>query len=195
MPLSSHLAPGFTRLTYSGTGRPHHQIIPIKFAGTPTPGVSPEILPTSGTPIDVGGAVLLYLAEAWAPQFPSSVKAGLFDVYAVDPETGVRTFIFAGNGDTVGTSIETQVAQSEAVWVFKSTVGRPIKVWLMEATYAFDARNVGVVPADGRQAMVDYILGADNMFYGRTDAYPLAFQTFTSKENDVLRRNGGFFDL
>jgi len=194
MPFSSHLAPGFVRITYSGTKKPHHQIICVNFAGTPTPGVSPEILPTSGSPIDVGGAVLLYLATAWAPQFPSTVKAGLFDVYSVDPDTGERTFIYAGDGDTIGTSVAAQVAQSQAVWTFKSSVGRAIRVYLMEAVYAFDVRNVGSVPADGRQDMLDYVLSGDNMFYGQTNAYPLAFQTFISKENDVLRRNGGLFD-
>lgn len=195
MPLSSKLAPGFVRITYSGVRNPHHQIICVNFAGTPTPGVSPEVLPTSGTPIDIGSAVLLYLAEAWAPQFPSGVKAGLFDVYAVDPDTGARTFIYAGNGDTVGTNTDPVIPFSEAVWTFKSTVGKPIRVYLMESVYEVDARNVGTVPADGRQEMLDYILGDDNIFYGQTNAYPLAFQAFTSKTNDVLRRNGGFTDV
>lgn len=195
MPLSSHLAPGFVRVTYSGTRNPHHQIIPINFAGDPTPGVSPEVLPTGGTPIDLGGALLLYAADAMCKQFPSTVRIGAADAYSVDPDTGVRTFIYTYDLATIGVNVGTQVAFTEGVWMFKSTVGKPIKVYLMESVYAADVRNVGSVPADARQDMLDYILSADNIFYGRTDAYPLGFMTFTSKINDVLRRNGGFTDV
>jgi len=195
MPLSSHLAPGFARITYSGSRNPHHEIVPLNFAGTPTPGVSPEVLPTGGSPIDLGGALLLYVASAMAPQFPSTVKIGAADAYSVDPVTGIRTFIYAYNLDTIGTNVNPRINFTEAVWVFKSTVGKPIKVYLMESVYDADQRNVGIVPADARQDMLDYVLSSDNIFYGRTDAYPLAFRTFTTKINDVLRRNGGFTDV
>jgi len=195
MPLSSHLAPGFARITYSGTRNPHHQVIPVNYAGTPTPGVSPEVLPTGGSPIDLGGALLLYVSSAMAAQFPSTIRIGAADAYSVDPVTGVRTFIYTYDLATIGTNVGTQVPFTEGVWMFKSTVGKPIKVYLMESVYAPDVRNVGSVPADARQDMLDYVLSPDNIFYGRTDAYPLGFQTFTSKINDVLRRNGGFTDV
>jgi len=195
MPLSSHLAPGFVRITYSGLRNPHHQVIPINFAGTPTPGVSPEVLPTGGSPIDLGGALLLYVSSAMAAQFPAAVKIGAADAYSVDPVTGIRTFVYAYNLDTIGTNTNPQIGFVEAVWMFKSTVGKPVKVYLMESVYDSDQRNVGVVPADHRQDMLDYVLSADNIFYGRTDAYPQTFRTFTTKINDVLRRNGGFSDV
>jgi hypothetical protein len=195
MPLSSHLAPMFARLTYSGSRNPHHQIICLNPAGDPTPGVSPELLPTGGTPIDAGGALLLYVTQALAPQYPAAVRFGAVDLYSVDPDTGVRTFIFAYNMDTIGTNINPVIPFTESVFVFKSTVGKPIKVYCMESVYDSDQRNVGIVPADARQDMLDYVLSADNILYGQTNAYPLVFNTFTSKINDVLRRNGGFTDV
>jgi len=195
MPLSSRLAPGFIRLTYEGTRLPHHQIIPINFSGVPTPGVSPEIMPTGGISGDWLALLGIYLTLAFLPQYPAAVSTGNADIYAVDPVTGVRQFIYTANTDGVGTNAAAVVPFSEGVWVFKSSVGKPVKVYCMESVYAPDSRNVGSVPADGRQDMVDYILSPDNIFYGRTDAYPLAFQTFTSKTNDVLRRNGGFSDV
>lgn len=195
MPLSSHLAPGFIRLTYSGAFLPHHQIIPINFSGTPTPGVEPELSPTGGTPVLFTVAVDNYVADALAPSLGDTTKVGLADIYAVDPTTGVRTFIYTYNAAGIGTSINDQVPTVEAVWVFKSTVGKPIKVYVMEGVYEPDARNVGTVPVGPRQDMIDYILSADNIFYGRTNAYPLAFSTFTSKVNDVLRRRQGFSDV
>lgn len=195
MALDPHLAPGFVRITYSGSRNPHHQVIPINFAGDPTPGVSPEVLPTGGTPIDLGGALLLYASTAMAPQYPLAVRIGAADCYAVDADTGIRTFIHAYNLDTIGTNPAPVMPFTEAIWMFKSTVGKPVKVYLMETVYQADERNVGSVPPDNRQDMIDYILSSDNIFYGRTNAYPQTFRTFTTKINDVLRRNGGFTDV
>jgi len=195
MPLSSHLAPGFGRITYSGSRNPHHAIIPVNFAGVPTPGVSPELMTSGGTPIDAGGAFVLYCTTAFAPQFATTTKFGAVDLYSVDPVTGVRTFIYAYNMNSIGSNVNPQIPFTEAVWVFKSTVGKPIKIYGMEAVYDSDQRNVGTVPADARQDMIDYMLGSDCIVYGRYDAYPLVFNTFTTKINDVLRANGGFSDV
>ncbi len=196
MPLSSHLAPGFIRGVYSGTFLPHHYIIPIKFAGVPTPGVSPEILPTSGDAVDWKEALDNFISTTFSLSFNEDTHFGLADIYAVDSVTGVRTFIFTGNVDMNGAeTVSPNIPNVEGVFVFKTTAGRPLKVYTMEGIYAADARNVGVVPAGPRQSMINYITGPDNIFYGRTDAYPLAFSTFTSKVNDVLRQRQGFNDV
>lgn len=195
MPLSSHLAPGFIRIAYEGIRNPHHQIIPINFADTPSPGVAPTLLPSGGTPVLWSTAVTTYVTSALATNLASGVKIGAADIYSVDPVTGERSFIYTMNTNDLGENVALEQPFTQAVWVFKSSVGKPIKVYLMESVYAPDVRNVGSVPADARQDMIDYILSPDNIFYGRTNAYPLAFMTFTSKINDVLRRNGGFTDV
>lgn len=195
MPLSSHLAPGFIRLTYSGLFLPHHMVIPINFASEPAQGVSPVLLTTDGSEVDwiVG---LGALVGAISGAFNTDTKFGLADIYQVNPSTGIRTFIFTHNVNAVGTDDANEnVSASEGVFVFKSSVGRPIKVYIMEGTYAPDARNVGVVPAGSRQDIIDYVLSGDNIIYGRENAYPLAFQTFTSKINDTIRRRQGFSDV
>lgn len=196
MPLSSHLAPGFIRLTYEGTRLPHHQIIPIKFVDAdPVPGVDPQIYDKSGDDHSFTASVSLYVAQALVPQLATGTRVGAADIYKVDPVTGVRTFVYTTNVNDEGENTEPVSAFTESVWMFKSTVGKPIKVYVMEAVWLPDSRNVGSVPADERQDMLDYILSDACMFYGRTDAWPLSFSTFTSKTNDVLRRNGGFSDV
>lgn len=195
MPLSSHLAPGFIRLTYSGIFLPHHMIIPINFASAPAQGVSPVLLTTDGSEVDFVTAIGL-LVGAIASSFSTATKFGAADIYSVSPDTGIRTFIFTTNLASLGTdAINPDVNSSEGVFVFKSTVGRPVKLYIMEGTYEPNARNVGVVPAGPRQDVVDYVLSGDNIIYGRENAYPLAFMTFTSKINDVLRRRQGFSDV
>lgn len=195
MPLSSHLAPGFIRATYSGVFLPHHMIIPINFASTPAQGVAPDLLTSSGGTIgwQTGLAALI---AALAPSFGVETKFGLADIYAVDPITGIRTFIYTEDVAQTGSdAINPNINSGEGIFVFKSTVGKPIKIYVMEGTYEPNARNVGVVPAGPRQDLIDYILSIDNIVYGQTNAYPLAFQTFTSKINDVLRRRQGFTDV
>ena len=196
MPLSSHLAPGFIRLTYEGTVKPHHQIIPIKFvADEPTQGIDPEILTSNDTPVNFTTAIAGYVADALVKVLAVGTRVGIADIYSVDATTGIRKFIYTSNVNDIGENVNPVQPFTESVWLFKSAVGKPVKVYVMEAVFEPDSRNVGTVPADARQDMLDYVLSTDNIFYGRTDAFPLAFSTFTSKINDVLRRNGGFTDV
>lgn len=195
MVLSSHLAPGFIRLTYSGLVLPHHMIIPIQFVGTPVPGVDPDLEQQGATTITFSSAIDAYVSTALVTQFPSTVKFGLADIYKVDATTGVRTFIFSHNVNQVGSNVGTQVPNTQAIWMFKTAVGKLLKVTLMESVYAADSRNVGSVPADARQDVLDYILSPDDIVIGRFDAFPIAFMSFVSKENDVLRRRTGFSDV
>lgn len=195
MPLSSKLAPGFIRLAYEGTRVPHHQIIPINFADPPTPGVIPTLMPTGGTPLSFTTAIEEYVSAAMSTNLAVGVRIGSADIYSVNPVTGVRTFIWTRQLAEEGDNVNATVPFTESVWVFKSAIGKPIKVYLMESVYDADQRNVGSVPADARQDVIDYVLSPTNIFYGRTNAYPIAFMTFTSKINDVLRRNGGFTDV
>jgi len=186
--LSSHLAPGFIRLRYTGSTIPHNQIIPIKPASPMVAGVNPTLLTSGGGEVPFSEAIQTYWTDAFADSFSGVTVPGFAEIYAVDPDTGIRTFIFAVSVTGIGTSGDEQVPLVEGIWFFKTTAGKPLKVYAMEGTYGADVRNIGSVPADGRQAMVDYITSNDNIFYGRTDAWPLVFLSFTSKENDVLRR-------
>lgn len=190
--LSSRLAPGFIRLRYSGETQPHTQVLPIKFVGTPVPGVDPILETTNGTEVAFTAAILDYVDNVLAASFDANTDFGFADIYAVDPTTGVRTFIYTTNIAEVGDAVTPNVALVEGVFVFKTTAGKPLKIYTMEGVYSADARTIGVVPADGRQTMVNYILSGLNIVYGRENAWPLAFMSFTSKVNDVLRRRDGF---
>ena len=195
MPLSSHLAPGFFRLAYGGTRNPHHIVVPIKFAGTPTPGENADLETADGTSSTFEVALQAFIDGVLAPNLAADTPIGAADLYSVDPTTGVRSFIYTKSTASEGTNVNPVKPFTESVWMFKSTAGKPIKIYIMESVYAADQRNIGSVPADARQDVVTYMLSGDCCVYGRTDSWPLAFRTFTSKTNDVLRRNGGFTDV
>ena len=188
MPLSSALAPGFIRLRYSGVNRPHNQNIPIKFDGVPTPGVDPALETSSGGSAPFSVAILDFVDNVYAKSFSSDTVFGFADIYAVDPITGIRSFIFSTSISEVGDSVSVRVAKVEGIFLYKTTLGRFLKVYVMEGVYTADLRDIGSVPADGRLDMNNYILGATNIFYGRQDSFPQTFISFTSKVNDVLRR-------
>lgn len=195
MPLSSHLAPGFIRYTYSSPTFPHHGIIPIKFNGIPEQGVEPSLETSSGGNVMFSTGIDLMIDSAIRTQYNADTNFGLADIYSVDPVTGERSWIFSHNIDAEGSNIAANVTISRATWMFKSTVGKPIKVVLMGSVYTPNSRNVGSVPADARQDVLDYMLGDDCIVYGRTDAWPLTFVSFTSKTDDVLRALYGFNDV
>jgi hypothetical protein len=194
MTLSSSKAPGFIRLRYQGVTQPHTEEINIKFDEPPIPGSDPVLSQKGGGSITFVAAV-----NAWVTvlktAFATGTLFGFADIYAVDPVTGVRTFIYTTTLAEVGTSSDPNIALVEGIFVFKTTAGKPLKVYVMEGVYTQDQRSVGTVPADSRQTIVDYVLDDDSIFYGRRDAWPLAFQSFTSKINDSLREREGFTGL
>jgi len=152
------------------------------------PGVEPTLKQSGGGETSMTGGVSDLMA-AFTESFAPVTVFGFSEIYAVDPTTGIRTFIFAQYLSDVGASEDPRVPLVQGVFSFKTTAGLPLKVYAMEGVYSSDVRNIGVPPADGRLALVNYILGVDNIVYGRNDAWPQAFLSFTSKENDVLRRN------
>lgn len=187
MSLPTDLAPGFIRLRYSGATIPHNQIIPIKFDSPATQGVEPTFETSSGGSIAMEAAIAAWLL-VYRECFNAATTFGFAECYKVDATTGVRQFIWSVNSSVAGNSADPQVGLVEGVFVFKTTAGKPLKIYCMEGVFNRDVRDIGSVPADGRQDVLDYILGTGNIFYGRHDAWPLSFMSFTSKENDVLRK-------
>lgn len=194
MPLFSKLAPGFIRMTYSGTVIPHHATIPVNLQEGWIAGENPSLLTSNGDTKTFTAAINEYV-EALLGSYDENTSFGLAEIYSVDPETGIKTFVYATDLGQVGESTDPQVPFVQGEFVFRTVAGGILKVFTMEGVYAANARNVGAVPVGPRQDVVDYILGDTNVFYGRRDAYPLAFISFTSKVNDRLRKLGAFRDV
>jgi len=194
MPLSSALAPGFLRITYSGAILPHHMVIPVLPDVPPVPGAEPSFNTSSDSSKSMTDA-LGDIMDALEGSFADSTTFGLAEFYAVDPTSGVREFVYAIDINRAGTSTDPQIALVRATMQFKTSAGYPLKITMMEGVYEPNARNVGRVPVGPRQVLKEYVLSGDNVWYGRHNAYPLAFVSFTSKTDDKLRKLGGFIDV
>lgn len=194
MPLSSALAPGFCRITYSGSILPHHMILPVNYAEEPTQGIMPTVLDKSGTDHDGQAAIEDFIAEI-QPSFGDETTFGLAVFYSVDEISGIRSYVKAFDLNLPGTSADPQVPLVRGAFQFVAGNGFPVKIILMEGVYEPNARNVGSPPAGPRADFVDYATSGLSIIYGRRNEYIDAFVSFTSKTDDRLRRLGGFSDV
>lgn len=91
--MANSLSEGFIRQTYTGTDAPHHAMFPINFEGTPTPGESPLLTNKGGDSVDFITGYSEWL-DFYRGFFNASTLFGLAEVYAVNPTTEERTFLF-----------------------------------------------------------------------------------------------------
>ena len=194
MPLSSALAPGFCRITYSGTILPHHMILPVNYAEETTQGVMPTVLDKAGADHAGDAAIFDFIAEL-QDSFAPDTTFGLAVFYSVDEISGIRSYVKAFDIDLPGTSTDPQVPLVRGAFQFVAGNGFPVKIVLMEGVYEANARNVGSPPAGPRADFVDYAKSGLSIIYGRRNEYIDAFVSFTSKTDDRLRRLGGFRDV
>jgi hypothetical protein len=187
---STSLAPGFVRLTYDGVLFPHHMTIPVNFDGTPTPGSEPDIVLKGLSTVNVEAALDAFL-DVLTPQFAAGTNFGNAEAHAVDETTGDDTFLWTWNAARVGSGGGSNIATTQAVYSFKSSVGSAIKIYLMEGN---SPANVKILPpfAPGAIADIsDYVVSLGSMVYGRGNAYALAPVSFITKYNDKLRKQQG----
>jgi hypothetical protein len=187
--MDTALAPGYGKLTYSGTLFPHHLIMPINFDGTPTPGVEPDIVLKDASTISFSSAFAGFLTE-FRPFFGSATNFGLVEVHAVDATTGEDTFIWGYNANVTGTGTGTNTPLSQLVQTFKLIGGGVYKLFAMEGLITVNNKTFppyGGVP----ESMSDFITGAGSPVYGRDNTYPFAPISMTTKTNDALRKQHG----
>jgi len=189
--MDTSLSPGFVRVTYTGLSGVHHAITPINFAGTPTAGVEPDLLPLSGV---AAGAVTLIgsYITAWKTGLGSSQLIGLVEIYAVDPDTGEGTFIFGFDAATAGSGSGDGISLAMATLSVKLVNGRVGRVTWMDGIFPVNTKQHPPFTSGYFLAtMADYLISSDSIFYGRGNAYPFGTISATGKTSDVSRKRRG----
>lgn len=186
------LAPGYLKFTYSGVAQPHHCIIPVHFAGEPVPGTIPNVLnrPGDSIPADVALNTLLSFVIHF---YHTSVTFGQAEAHTVSTDDPpVDGFIAAWDAALVGVSTVAQVPWSRATWSFKTRFGHPLKVVLMESSYAVN--QIYRPPfAPGIEAdFYDYMTSDNCVWRGRDGATAYSLSSIITKTDDVLRRRAGY---
>jgi len=190
MPMPTSLAPGYVKFTYSGVLFPHHATIPVAPRGTPTPGIEPDVNLKDATHIPVSAAMDAFM-DVIVPFFPTTVNFGLAEIHLVDAGTGEDTFIYAWNLGRLGTSLVARVAAEQLVWSFKTALGSPYKLYMMEAVEAVNQRSLPPYPAGVYKDLSDYVCGNTSPVYGRSNSYPFVPVSRITKTNDTLRKQQG----
>lgn len=190
MPSPTSLAPGFVRITYSGTLFPHHMVIPINsdFAGSP--GDPPDLIlkDASTIGVELGIAALL---DVMMPFFHTTTVFGLAEIHKVDPDTGLDTFWFLWEANKAGVASGAQQAMEQLVFVFKTSIGSLYRMYLMETIIAPNVKNIPPFGAGPETDLADFVTGDSSPIYGRKNAYPFAVISELSKTNDKLRKQQG----
>jgi hypothetical protein len=189
--MANSLSEGFVRITYTGTAAPHHQIIPINFDGTPTPGTEPSFT-TKGAGTKLASVGIGEYLDAYLTYFNDDSQFGLVEVYAVDADTEERTFIWGMDANTTGTSPNARVPLEMVTLSFKTIGGGSLRIVGMETIVGVNTVLSTPFP-DGSpaQIMSDYVTSSDSIVIGRDNTYAFAPLRQKSKTSDVLRKRAG----
>lgn len=190
MPSPTSLAPGYIRVTYDGVLFPHHMTIPVNYDGTPTPGTEPDILLKDAS----SSGVIAAIADLFAliqPFYTSAVHFGLCEAHTVDDVTGEDNFVFAWNMGLLGTGSGTINAMGQFVMSFKTALGTPYKLYLMETILLPNLRDLPPYTESNRDNLSDFIVGDSSPVYGRGNSYPFVPVSAITKTNDKLRKQQG----
>lgn len=190
MAMPTSLAPGYVRVTYDGTLFPHHMTIPVNFSGTPVPGSEPDLVLKDDTTEGAIAAIAALMAVI-QPFFNTAVHFGLAEAHTVDATDGEDSFIFAWNVGLLGLSSVASVSSGQAIMSFKTSLGTPYKLYLMESVVAVNQRFLPPFTDTVQDAASDFIVGNTSPIYGRGNAYPFVPVSFISKTNDKLRKQHG----
>lgn len=187
--MDKSLAPGYAKITYSGSLFPHHMIVPLNFDTPITPGTEPDII-KKGSSTGAFSSVMDEFITTISPLWGSSTHFGLVEAHAVDADTGEDTFIWGYNQGTVGTGSGANTELAQQVLSFKSIGGTIYKLYLMEA---LTNENTKVFPPYGGvpEDVSDYLVGASSPVYARRNFYLFAPISMTTKTNDALRKQHG----
>lgn len=188
----SSAAPGFVRITYTGTVRPHHQQLSVQFATDPTPGTVP-LFKRKSTP---GSVDAVTATTEWTNLFRlcfnPATHFGLAEVYSVAADTLERQFLYAFDIDAVG-SVEaaTQKALEVGILSMKTELGHPLKIYFQESIYTVNTRyDPGSIPSEV-QDVADWLTGPDAWVSGYDNSYAFATKSFITKTFDPTRRQAG----
>jgi hypothetical protein len=191
MPMPTSLAPGYARLTYDGSLFPHHMTIPVKYDGTPSTGVEPDLLLKDASSLGGEAAISDFVTEL-LPAFHSGTNFGLCEFHTVDSTTGEDQFIYAFNLGLVGSSSGANIPTAEFIMTFKLSTGGLYRLYLMEGVTPANLRDLPPYPSGYEKTISDFVVGSTSPVYGRTNAYPFAPVSAISKYNDKLRKQQGF---
>jgi hypothetical protein len=165
-------------------------ILPVKYSGTPVPGVIPT-LSNKGGLTGAADIVLDDFLDLFRAMFNTATQFGLVEMFSVPNPGDDPIFIKAFNTTLVGASASPRISYGQAVFSFRTLEGGRLKVYAMEGTLAVNQSFGPVLPVSVEKTFADYIVSDDNIVLARDTSFPEVLLSLKSKTNDVLRKRAG----
>lgn len=182
------LSPAYLKIRYTANGHPHTQTLPTIIAGTPTPGVLPELIHHGGGSLALADFVSDY-GDVWKPFYKTTDSLGVLEVWSQPLPSDDPVFIFAVDMATAGATTFANTPAGEEVVTFRTAHRGGFKLYMMENVDEPNIRDNS--PFTGLTAIINlvtYVCGAASPIYGRNGDVPLLGLSRLTKINDVLRR-------
>jgi len=189
--MANSLSEGFARITYTGLSGIHHQMLPVNFSGTPVAGTEPTFTTKSAGTVAAEAAIGDWL-DVYRAAFNTATLFGLVEIYAVNPTTEERTFIYGFDASRAGASADPSIRYSMGTMTFKTIGGGLLKIVTMEAVLGV---NTKIYPPFVAAGILDniqaFVVDNDSFIIGRDDDYAFSPLSWTSKTSDALRKRVG----
>lgn len=184
----SSMYPGYCKLKYTRGSVPHRQILPVYWAGAPTPGSEPTLTLKNASTVAADTAIAAYVA-AIKPQFHSGVTFVEAEWWRMDSEISDPYYLWTTSLNVAGTSGGTTQVAGQAVFTFRSQNGGILRLYYMETT---DTPNTVVNPPYGAgtitKAVADYVTAGTSWITARDNGFLVAPIRKLTKTNDKLRK-------
>ena len=184
--MANSIAPGFARVTYTGVTTFHHAMFPINITADPVQGVEPTLIQRDATEIPAVTGIGDFM-EVYRGLFDTDVLFGLCEIYAVEPDTGERTFLYAFDLGAAGTNVLPPVEFGQGTLTFKTTKGGTMRITVMESVFPVNQKLRA--PYTGHADLIafsNFVTGNQCVVWGRDNAYAFAPISITVKTSDVL---------
>jgi hypothetical protein len=180
------LYPGFVKIRYTGNGHVHYQTLPVR------PFVAVGGMWYLEKKNEAGGGLWTAEVDAWVIRFKAFLNTAdevqVAHLWTVDEGTNEATFQEEYNIAAAGTSASAAVANGQAVFTMRTTLGGLARIYVMEG---YQLPNVKAYPpfaAGVIKNLTDYAKANGSFLVGRDGAFLSSVVSSVSKTNDALRK-------
>jgi len=180
------LYPAFVKIRYTSNGHPHDQVLPV--SATPAAaGASFTIPNRGGSPVDWATAVDAYVVVMKAI-FAAESSIDFAELFELEATTAPPSFLASHPIGVAGTHGAAPVPFAQVVVPFKGLGGGGMRPYYLETPYPNEIRESYPSGDTALDALIAWVLGANDVFCTRGGGFPAASLGFVTKINDELRK-------
>lgn len=187
--MHNSLSPGFVKIRYQYATRPHTMTLPVLPDVTPVVGVEPIFKNKGGGTADMDTAIGMLLTVL-RPFFFTDMDLQSAEFWSQPTADSDPVWIYNLPIAMAGTGTGATAQIKQGCMTFRTGAGGIYKMFFMEP--ATSATSVVLTaypfPAGALTNMANFLTGNTGWIVGRDGAFPAVGITYTTKDNDKLRK-------